>query len=209
MRRISTKVIERLLIYRRLLRQARWDAASHIYSHQIARWTGYSAAQIRRDLMEIGYHGSSAHGYHTGALLESLDEYVDISRQNSLALAGLGHLGIAVLDNFTCCGADMHIEVAFDNDPEKINRVYYGCRCFHTDEIERVLTEQNVLVGILAVPPEEAQTIAERFVAAGITSLINYTMEHLFLPDNIYVEQIDLLNSLEKALFYARHTRVV
>ncbi|MBN2012200.1 redox-sensing transcriptional repressor Rex [candidate division KSB1 bacterium] len=207
MKKVSSKVVERLLIYRRLLRLYMQTDGPNIYSHQLSRMTGFSSAQVRRDLMEIGYFGSSAHGYDAEELLKSIDEFVNISEDFSIALVGLGQLGRAILDYFQGHGPNLRIEVGFDINPQKIDRVIQGCRCFHVDRMDEVLKNTNILVGIIAVPATNAQDIADRFISNGINSLLNYTPTRLQLPPHVFVENIDLMNSIEKAIFFARRPR--
>src|SRR5690606_35826753 len=82
----------------------------------------------------------------------------------------------------------------------------YGCPCYRPEDMETVLANYNIRTAILAVPAGTAQTVAERLVACGIRSILNFAPTRLNLPNDIYVEDMDISASLERAAFYARRT---
>jgi len=204
MNKIPEKTIERMILYRRLLLGMQNNGTNNIFSHQLAAMAGVTSAQLRKDLTPTGYYGSPVHGYDITQLMDSISEIIDAPQMQNVALAGLGHLGRAVLDYSQGRRPKLQIIAAFDTDPGKINRVIHGCRCYHTDEIEKVIKEYNITVGILAVPSDEAQEIADRMVNAGIRGLLNYAPMRLKLPNDVYVENRDMIMAVEKAAYFAR-----
>ena len=206
MKDISEKTIERLILYRRLLLGMQNNGTNHIFSHQLAVMAGVTSAQLRKDLTPTGYYGSPVHGYDIRQLMDSISEIIDAPQMQNVALVGLGHLGRAVLDYFQGRRPKLQIIAGFDTDPGKINRVIHGCRCYHTDEMEKVISENNITVGILAVPSDDAHEIAERMVNAGIRGLLNYAPVRLKLPGDVYVENRDMIMAVEKAAYFARQS---
>lgn len=204
MNKIPEKTIERLILYRRLLLGLQGNGTNKIFSHQLAAMAGVTSAQLRKDMTPTGYYGSPVHGYDIKQLMDSISEIIDAPQMQNVALVGLGHLGRAVLDYFQGRRPKLQIIAAFDTDPGKINRVIHGCRCYHTDEMENVIKENNINVGILSVPVDEAQEIAERMVNAGIRGLLNYAPMRLSLPNDVYVENRDMIMAVEKAAYFAR-----
>lgn len=204
MEQISEKSIERLILYRRLLLRLQAQGVTHIYSHELAAMAGVTAAQLRKDLTPTGYYGSPVYGYEINQLMSSISEIIDAPEMQHVALVGLGQLGRAVLDYFQGRRPKLQIIAAFDTDPSKIDRVIHGCRCYHINELEKVIKQNNIIVGILAVPPDEAQEIAERMVMAGIKGLLNYAPVQLKLPEDIYVENRDMIMAVEKVAYFAR-----
>ena len=151
---ISPKTIERLILYRRILLGINPDDKSHIFSHELARMTGFTAAQIRRDIMAVGYSGSPVHGYNTQALIDGISEFIDAPEVQNVALIGVGHLGRAVLNYFKGRRPKLAIIASFDNDDTKINRVIQGCRVLHINSLEKYIKEMNIQVVILTIPAE-------------------------------------------------------
>jgi redox-sensing transcriptional repressor len=200
----SERTIGRLSLYRRILGHLKTDGRPYIHSHQIAALCGVTPAQVRRDLMSIGYSGSPNRGYDTSELLWSIEDFLYDSKGQNVALVGVGNLGRAILAYFTGRRPRLTVVAAFDNDPAKHSRVILGCRCHPLEQIEPVVRAQGIQVGILTVPASAAQQVAERLVEAGVTGLLNFAPVALRLPLHVHVEDIDLAMSLEKVAFFSR-----
>jgi redox-sensing transcriptional repressor len=203
-RRVSDKLVGRMSLYRRLLRDLSLQGVTGIYSHNLALWTGGSAAQVRRDLMTIGFSGSPVRGYDVHQLTTRIGEFLDAPADQTAALVGVGNLGRAILSYFDDRRPKLSIAAAFDADAEKVNRVIHGCRCHPMKEMPRVMAEHGVSVGIITVPAGQAQPVADQLIAAGAQALVNFSPIRLHVPPQVFVEEIDLTTSLEKAAFFAR-----
>lgn len=203
-----TKTIGRLSLYRRLLLQLQAERVENIYSHQLAARAGVTSAQVRRDLMSLGYTGSPAHGYHVAEMIRSIGHLLDPPQPMGAALVGLGNLGRAILTYFSGRRPNLAIRAAFDIDPEKVNRVMQGCRCHPLSELEDVVRREQILVGIICTPAEAAQEVADALTRAGVRGLMNFAPVRLTVPECIFVEDIDMIMSLEKVAFYARRNTI-
>lgn len=201
---IPSRVIERLSAYRRHLRRWLGDGHARIYSHDLASLEGATPAQVRRDLMTIGYAGSPAKGYDVEGLIAHIEALLVPNTQAGAALVGVGHVGGAILDYFGGRHSEHRILAAFDIHPDRVGRVVHGCRCHPITQLEDILREDPVLVGIIAVPAEAAQDVAERLVRAGVTGLLNFAPVRLRVPPHVFVEDVDISLSLEKVVFFAR-----
>ena len=201
---VSEKNLERLLIYRRVLNRLLTDNVENIYSYQLAQMADATPEQVRRDIMSIGYSGSSSKGYNVNQLIESICELIDSEDIQKVAIVGVGHLGRSVLDYFEGRRQKLKIAATFDNDPAKINRVLHGNRCYSTGKMVKVIQSEGIDVAILSVPGSAAQEVADRLVEAGIKGILNYAPVKLKLPPNIYVEDRDMLLAVEKVAFLAR-----
>lgn len=200
----SEKTVARLSLYRRGLLKLQAEGRPFVYSHQLAASTAVSAAQVRRDLMAIGYSGSPNRGYDVGELVKSIGEQLDDPEGQSVALVGVGNLGRAIISYIARARPRLSIVAAFDRDPDKAGRVILGCRCYGLEEMARVVREQRIQVAILTVPVDSAQSVAEQLVAAGVTGLLNFAPATLRVPAHVYVEDLDVAISLEKAAYFAR-----
>jgi redox-sensing transcriptional repressor len=204
-RAISAKTIARLAHYRRVLLRAHSSGRAKIFSHEIASICDATPAQVRRDLMAVGTLGHPIHGYDIEALLAQLDRFLDAPRGVRMALVGVGNLGRALLTYFARGRSYLTIEAAFDTDPGKIGRTINGCRVQPIESIGESLTVTPVDVGVIAVPEEVAQRVADLLVCAGVRSLLNLAPTRLHVPDDVFVEDVDLGIAIERAAFYARH----
>ncbi|RKY82057.1 redox-sensing transcriptional repressor Rex [candidate division KSB1 bacterium] len=201
---IPVKTLERLLLYRWTLKNYLDPENTHIVSRRLSEITGFSPAQIRRDFMSIGYSGSSAHGYKIKDLINAIDKAICPHSAQNIAVAGIGQLGKAVINYIQGRSTLLKIKAAFDNDPEKINKVFHGVRTYHTDEIEKIIRKEDISMAILALPPANAQEIAMNLVNAGVKAFLNYSPIKLNLPEHVYIENRDMLLAVEKIAYFAR-----
>jgi redox-sensing transcriptional repressor len=202
---ISDKTIGRLSIYRRGIGEMLAEGRTHVYSHEIAKACGVTAAQVRRDLMPTGHLGSPSRGYSISGLIESISSILDDPEQEKVAIIGVGNLGRAILAYFMGRRPNLTIVAAFDADPGKVGRVIHGIRCFSMDQLADVVRKEGIEVGILTVPAAVAQTIADELVGTGIRGLLNFAPVALRVPPNVYVEDLDVAISLERVAYFARH----
>lgn len=203
---IPPRTIARLSLYRRVLAELPESRNEHIFSRELAERAGVTAAQVRRDIMAIGGHaGNPARGYDVKQLLRDLSTFLDAARGQGMALVGVGNLGKAILGYFVGRNPKLSIEAAFDVDPAKTNRVIHRCRCYPVDELVHEVGRRRLRVGIITVPAPAAQPVADRLCEAGVRGLVNFAPVRLSVPDDVFVEDIDMSMVLEKVAFFARH----
>ncbi len=205
MEEISTKTIERLIIYRRILNRLIYDGEINIFSHKLAELANSSPAQVRRDLMVIGYSGSPAKGYDIANLELAISEFLDNPKGQNIAVIGIGKLGSAILKDIFWNYANLSKLFAFDIDKEKIGKTIEGIQILSTEQLKEMIKKENIKIAVLCVPAEEAQITTDYLINYGITGIVNYTATHLKVPENIFVDEIDTLLSLEKLSYFLRN----
>ena len=196
--------MSRMSRYRRLLSSLRAEGVRSIYSHQLARHAVVSAAQVRRDLMVIGYSGSPNRGYDVDACIESISAFLDGTARQEVVLVGVGHLGRAVLAHLEDKSGSVAIVAAFDSDPALADSVVHGVRCLPAEHLEEVVRDLSVQIAVLTVPRAVSQQVADALVRAGVKSLISFSPVPLHLPNDIFVEYMDITAALESAAYFAR-----
>jgi redox-sensing transcriptional repressor len=201
---VSRKTVARLSRYRRLLSALHAGGTESIYSHQLARHAVVSAPQVRRDLMAIGYSGSPNRGYDVAACIDSIASFLDGAYRQDVCLVGVGNLGRAVLAHFAEASPSVGIVAAFDADPALCDTTVEGCRCFGAGAMEQLVRDLGIEIGVLTVPGEAAQGVADTLVRAGVKSLISFAPTPLQLPNDIFIEYMDITAALESAAFFAR-----
>jgi redox-sensing transcriptional repressor len=201
---VSRKTVSRMSRYRRLLSSLRAEGLESIYSHQLARHAVVSAAQVRRDLMEIGYSGSPNKGYDVDACIASIGNFLDGVVSQEVALVGVGNLGRAVLAHFEDKSSSVAIVAAFDVEPDLTDTVVQGVRCFDAGRMETLVRDLGIEIAVLTVPGKAAQETADTLVRAGVKSLISFAPVPLHLPNDIFVEYMDITAALESAAYFAR-----
>jgi redox-sensing transcriptional repressor len=198
------KTVERLSQYRRSLLMILSKEKTHVFSHEIAQMLHITPVQVRRDLMLIGYSGNLRKGYDIKELIELIGRIIDSDRGQRVAVIGLGNLGKAIISYFKGKRTKLSIIAAFDVNPEKINRVYDGVACYHISQMTDIIKQNNIAIGIIAVPSEQAPEIAETLVLSGVKGILNFTPKPLNVPPFVYLEEYDMITSLEKVAFFAK-----
>jgi len=203
-RKISTRSVERLSIYRRALVHGSPEYGPSVYSHQLAHSCQLTAAQVRRDLMAIGYSGNPNSGYDVKRLLSSLAAFLDSQETRAVAIVGMGYLGRAIAAFLANRSDKIRLVAAFDVDLDKIGLSFSDVRCYSIRQMAEVLADKRIDIAVVTVPADHAQHVAEQLVVAGVTGILNFAPVVLRLQEKIYVENIDMTVSLEKVAFFAR-----
>ncbi len=201
---LPEKTVERLSGFRRTLLNCLKEGKTHIYSHELAKIHNITAVQVRRDIMFIGYSTSQKKGYDIKALVEKIGEVLDKSEDQNVGVVGMGNLGKAVSGYFIGKRPKLKLIAAFDIDPKKFNRVISGIKCYSFEDLDQIVKEQNITIVLLTVPPDSAQQVAEKLAVCGIKGILNFTSVPLNLPPNVYIEEYDMITSLEKVAYFVK-----
>ena len=202
--KISEKTVERLSVYRRHLKELQKNGKARVYSHELSQIVSGTAAQVRRDLMQVGCSGCSSKGYEVDLLINEIGELLDYSEKQNVALIGVGNLGRALLGFFSGSRDNFDIVAVFDNDPDKCGRIICGRRCYHMNQLEEIVRAQKISTAILAVPAEAAEKTAQALIEAGIKAILNFAPRHITTNRKVFIQTLDMTMALEKAIYFSR-----
>mgnify|MGYP001256623166 CR=1 FL=1 len=204
MKHLPHKTIERLSQYRRALLLCLEKGKTHIYSHEIAKIQHITAVQVRRDLMLIGYTGTLRKGYNVKELIDLIGNIIDSEEGIKVAIIGMGNLGRALINYFAGKRSKLRIVAGFDTNPDKIGNTMSGVPCYSIEQLKEVVAAEDIKVGIMTVPADYAVDTAELLVKAGIKGILNYTPKPVNVPEGVYLEEYDMITTLEKVAFYVK-----
>jgi redox-sensing transcriptional repressor len=198
--RLSLGVAARLSRYLQVLTQARKMGKDTISSQELSDYTHINSTQIRRDLSGFGKFGKRGVGYNVDSLVREIRKILRTAGQHNIALFGAGNLGQAIASSDIFADHGFRIVAVFDKDPAVVGRSVGGLTVREFDDLERIVAEEDVVVGVLAVPAESAQEVADRLVAAGVKIIFNYSEQLLQTPPEVTVHTsspaVDLLYAL-------------
>jgi redox-sensing transcriptional repressor len=198
--RLSLGVAARLSRYLQVLIQARKMGKETISSQELAEYTHINSTQIRRDLSGFGKFGKRGVGYRVDSLVEEIRKILRSSGQHNIVLFGAGNLGQAIASSDIFADHGFQIVAIFDVEPRLVGRRFGDVEVHDVGDLERVVEEQDVVVGVLAVPSSSAQEVAERLVGAGVKIIFNYSEQLLQVPPDVTVHTsspaVDLLYAL-------------
>ncbi len=199
---LPQKTVERLSKYRRILGKYKNLEEPHIYSHDLARMLNITSAQVRRDIMLIGFNGNHRKGYNVRELVELIGQKIDKEEGLNIALVGIGNLGRAVTSYISKTETKLNIVAAFDTDPNKIGTKTTGVTCHSISDINKIVEKHNIEIAVLTVPPEFAKQVASILIDSGIKGILNFTSVHVDVPPGIYIKDYDIITSLEEIGFF-------
>jgi redox-sensing transcriptional repressor len=198
--RLSLGVAARLSRYLQVLTQARKMGKDTISSQELSDYTHINSTQIRRDLSGFGKFGKRGVGYNVEGLVLEIRKILRTAGQHNIALFGAGNLGQAIATSDIFADHGFRIVAMFDVDPAVIGRRIGGLEVRSFDELEQVVKDDQVVVGVLAVPAGAAQEVADRLVESGVKIIFNYSERLLQVPPEVTVHTsspaVDLLYAL-------------
>lgn len=194
----------RLSLYLRHLESLRITGASTTSSKDLALALGVTAAQVRKDLGYFGQFGFPGIGYKIENLIVEIRKILGTDRIWNVALVGLGNLGSALFRYRGFEKQGFRIAAVFDNDPGVVGSPIGGLLVKHTRELPSTVSEADISLGIMAVPAEAAQEVAQFMVASGICGIFNFAPTVLSLPGSVAYVSIDLTVQLEQLSFQVK-----
>jgi redox-sensing transcriptional repressor len=200
--RLTVGVAARLSQYLRVLTQARKMGKERISSQEISEYTNINATQIRRDLSGFGKFGKRGVGYNIDALSGEIRKILRTQGQHNIALFGAGRLGQAIASSTIFADHGFNVAAAFDVDPDKVGQRIDGLEVLDYERLADIIREKNIIVAVLAVPPEAAQQVADDLVDAGVKIIFNYTDTLLNVPSDVSVHTTSPAVELLYALYF-------
>lgn len=205
MTNLPDKTVERLSQYRRSLNNQLAKGKTHIFSHEIANLLHITPVQVRRDIMLIGYSGTLRKGYNIQEMVDLIGTIIDTDTGQKIAVIGMGNLGKAFIHYLHEKRTKLKIVAAFDVNPDKIDKTYVDVYCYHLDRLDEIIASEKIAIGIITTPPEVVSELADRLKAAGIKGILNFTPKPLSGRDGVYLEEYDMITSLEKVAYFVKH----
>ena len=193
---VPTATIARLPLYLRCLSEME-PGETTCSSEQLARSAGVNSAQVRKDLSYLNPPGVRGVGYKRKALRELLRRELGLTRKYRVAIAGAGNLGSALTVYPGFAESGFEVVAVFDTDAAKIGTLIDGVVVDPLRELETVTRGREATIGIIATPTEAAQQVADRFVAAGVRSILNFAPAVLKVPREVQVRRVDLSTELQ------------
>jgi redox-sensing transcriptional repressor len=200
--RLTLGVAARLSRYLQVLTQAKKMGKTSISSQAISEYTNVNPTQIRRDLSGFGKFGKRGVGYDIDGLIAQIRKILRTSGQHNIALFGAGNLGQAIATSGVFADHGFRISAIFDVDPDRVGVKVGDITVRHYDELESVVADDGVMVGVLAVPSSAAQEVADDLVAHGVKIIFNYSDALLSVPSDVTVHTSSPAVELLHALYF-------
>ncbi len=203
-RLIPDIVVGRLPLYLRALGFLIAEGRQITSSQELGDRLGISSAQIRKDLSHFGEFGKQGTGYDIQFLYDQLRQILKVDRLWDVVLVGAGNLGKAIADYGGFKGKGFVIKAIFDTDPEKIGKPMGIDNLIvqPVEELADTIRNKGIVIGIIATPAAEAQTVARTMVEAGVKAILNYAPITITVPPHVRVQYIDPVVGLQRMTYY-------
>lgn len=199
---IPEGVIERLPAYLGVLLQLRQEGDSTVSSARLGELTHINPAQIRRDLTHFGQFGKRGVGYDIASLVEQVQRILGSDHAHRMVLVGAGNLGTAIASYDGLKSRGFALVAIFDKDPTRVGNRAGDMIVRDISELPRVVSEQNVRIGVVAVPHDAAQEVTDLMVEHNIRVILNYSSAMVRAPAGVVIHNTDPVRELLHTLYY-------
>jgi redox-sensing transcriptional repressor len=201
-RGIPEATVARLPLYLRALGSLADKGAATVSSEELAVAAGVNSAKLRKDLSYLGSYGTRGVGYDVDYLLYQISRELGLTQDWPVVIVGLGHLGHALANYGGFGSRGFAIRALVDADPAIVGSTVAGLEVAPLAELEQIVRDCGVAIGVLATPAAVAQEVCDRLVAAGVSSILNFAPSHLVVPAEVEVRQVDLSTELQILAFH-------
>jgi redox-sensing transcriptional repressor len=205
--KLSRASVGRLSLYLRRLEELLREGTTRVSSSLLGESLGVSDAQVRKDLASLGNLGHPGIGYSAPDLISAIRRALGIDRDWAVALVGVGNLARALLHYRGFLERGFRIVALFDADPAKVGTKVDDLVIHSPDDMRRVIAETGAELGLMSVPSEASQGVADALIAAGIRGLLNFAPQVLRVPTGVSVVSVDLTVQLEHLAFLVQLSR--
>lgn len=203
--KISSAVIRRLPKYYRYLGELKKMGVNKTSSKDLSQLTGFSASQIRQDLNNFGGFGQQGFGYDVDNLHTEIAKILGLDKKYKLIIIGAGNIGQAIANYTGFYEADYEVVSLFDKNPKIIGLSIRNAIIRDIDEMESYLKEEKIDIAVICTPQSVCQQVADRVAACGIKAIWNFAPKDLKMPEDVYVENVHLNESLFSLTYYYNH----
>jgi len=189
--------VARLPVYLRALNQLAAQQIDTVSSGALAESAGVSSAQLRKDLSYLGSYGTRGVGYDVDYLRYQIGREMGSAHEWPVVIVGLGNLGTALANFSGFYSRGFRVVALVDPNPELVGKRIHGLAITELNDMEDVVARTGAAIAVIATPAEAAQSVADRLVDLGVTSILNFAATVLVVPDGVNVRKVDLGQELQ------------
>jgi redox-sensing transcriptional repressor len=194
--------VARLPVYVRILLEVAESRTATISSERLAELAGVNAAKVRKDLSYLGSYGTRGVGYDVEYLLFQMSRELGLTHDWPVVIVGAGNLGHALANYGGFDERGFPVAAIVDIDAAKVGTKVGAAKVRHLDDLPEIVGALANVIGIIATPATGAQEVADRLVAAGVTSILNFAPAVLTVPRGVSLRKVDLAVELQILSYY-------
>ncbi len=168
----------------------------HLSSTQIAHNLAIDASKVAKDLSYVDITGKTRVGYDVSELVSVLEQFLGFTRLHKAFIFGVGNLGGALLHDNGLSHYGLEIVAGFDVKEDLVGTSINNIPIYHVDKFASMRKRMGVDIGVLTVPTDKAQGVADRIVGGGVQAIWNFTPFRIRVPENVVVQNTSIYASL-------------
>ena len=196
-RGIPEATVARLPVYLRALTGLAERGIATASSEELAAAAGVNSAKLRKDLSYLGSYGTRGVGYDVEYLRYQIAREIGLTQDWPVAIIGIGNLGHALANYSGFATRGFSVVALLDADPDQVGERIGDLTVRSSHDLDDVVREHSVAIGVIATPAAAAQEVCDRLVAAGVTSILNFAPIVLSVPPGVDVRKVDLSTELQ------------
>ncbi|WP_092614095.1 redox-sensing transcriptional repressor Rex [Jiangella sp. DSM 45060] len=196
-RGVPEATVARLPLYLRALTTLAERGVATVSSEELAASAGVNSAKLRKDLSYLGSYGTRGVGYEVDFLRHQITREIGLTQDWAVVIVGIGNLGHALANYGGFASRGFRIAALVDADPTRLGEEVAGLNVRHADELEQIVDDLGIAIGVVATPARAAQLVCDRLVAAGVTSILNFAPAIVQVPEGVDLRKVDLSTELQ------------
>lgn len=194
---VSVATLERLPRYYRYLLDLQQKGEKNISSVKISEDLKLNSIQVRKDLAGISStSGKPKTGFYVDELIQDIASFLGYDNTTDAIIIGVGQLGKTLLSYPGFSNYGLNIVAGFDLNEEVLKQDVNGKKILPMYKLQDYLERTKVHIGIITVPANFAQQVADLLVNAGIKAIWNFAPTHIIVPDDVVIKNEDMAASL-------------
>ncbi|MGH3026891.1 MAG: redox-sensing transcriptional repressor Rex, partial [Gaiellaceae bacterium] len=201
-RGIPEASVARLPLYLRALQAMAGHGVATVSSEELAAASGVNSAKLRKDLSHLGSYGTRGIGYDVAYLVYQIERELGLTQDWAVAIIGIGNLGRALANYGGFATRGFRVACLVDVDRRQIGGQVAGLPVSHLDDLEALIAEHRIAIGVIATPAAAAQEVCDRLVAAGVRSVLNFAPAIVTVRAGVELRKVDLSTELQILAFH-------
>jgi redox-sensing transcriptional repressor len=201
-RSIPEATVGRLPVYLRALVDLAASGTTTVSSEALAEAAGVNSAKVRKDFSHLGSYGTRGVGYDVAYLIHQIRRELGLTQHWAIVIAGIGNLGHALANYRGFAERGFRVAALVDDDAAKVGERVGDLTIHHLDDLADLVLSLDIAIGVIATPASAVQEVADRMVAAGLHSILNFAPAMVVVPPGVSVRKVDLAVELQILAFY-------
>ncbi len=195
---LNKNQLRRMPDYLTVIKDLKGRGNKYINCQELADILNLNREQVKKDIAVVSTKsGIPNKGRDINQLIMDIENVLGYDDIHNAILVGVGDLGKALLKYQGFKEYGLKIVGAFDNDEKVIGQMINDIRIRDVKTLPKVFRDYNAKIGIICVPKEHAQEIADVLVESGAMAIWNFAPATLVCKkEGVIISNTNMATSL-------------